>query len=181
MDFDAVATAIGTGVLGKAATVAGFVPGIGKPLAVALKSFEAGTRYLSGDWSAAQAVASALSELIGARYGKAITGSGSIAEQAFRSAGFEVTKHLSIELGRILSDATLSPEQRANALRGAVAGALIKGLQGAVSKALSGGLKLGVSDEQRAAVYEQFKAVAEKLGLAPALVDPVLKPLKAAR
>lgn len=167
----------GYNMLGRVASVAGFIPVIGKPLSITLTNLEGGMRYLSGDITASEAVAKGLSSIVGGTLGKKIVGTGSLVSQSIRSTLYSMTNSLTVDLARILSDRNLNGDQRSDAIRKAIGRAVLSSFQAGVSKAVSGGIAMN-DNETRAKVYEQFKSVGEKYGLEPYVMKPILDQLK---
>ncbi len=167
----------GYDLFGKMATVAGFIPVIGKPLALTLNTFEAGARYLSGDITAAEAVAKSVTGIVGGALGSKIAGAGSMVSQVMRSTVYSATSGLVVDLSRILSNPKLTGDQRSEAIRKAMAKMVIEAFQSGVSKAISGGIGMN-DDASKAKLYEQFWSLGEKFGLEPYVMKPILEPLK---
>jgi len=166
----------GYAVFGQMSTVAGFIPVIGKPLSITLNTFDAGMRYMSGDISAAEATAKALTGIVGGTLGSKIAGSGSLVSQAMRSTVASATFSLTKDLARILSDPKLSGEQRSEAIRLAVAKALLGAFQSGVSKAVTGGI--AQSESEKSEIYSKFYELGEKFGIDKYVMEPILEKLK---
>ena len=164
-------------VLGKSATVAGYVPVLGKPIAVTLRVFESGTRYLSGDLTASEAAANILVEGVSAGLGNKIKGAGSIVSRSMRSAIEAGTYSLTKDLARVLSDRKLTADQRVRKIKGAIARAVLKAFQAAVTQSINSGIDMG-DDATKAALYKKLFSLGVSFGLTPRVINPILAPLK---
>jgi hypothetical protein len=158
----------------RVATAAGFVPGIGKTLSFVLKGTEAGLRYLSGDWSAAEAVSKTLLAAVDAKLGDKLVGSGSMASQAVRAF---VSKALQGSVGDVvgvMTNRNIPPEKLGEAIKTAIASNVCKALVDALGKIAGGAIKIR-SRQEAVEVYKFILSAADKLGIQQVLYEPLKK------
>lgn len=159
-------------LLDRASSAAGFIPAIGKPLSVALTATGAGLRYASGDWSASEAVVKTLVAAVGARFGEAIAGEGSLAARALRTFVHKALAGLAGDLTGILTNRELDATQRVDAIKAAISKCLGEAFIEAIEQITSGAIKINAAEEGREA-YLLLHEAAVKLGINQALAGPL--------
>jgi hypothetical protein len=159
-------------LLDRAASAAGFIPGIGKPLSVALTATEATLRYASGDWTASEAVVKTLVSVVSAKFGEQIAGEGSLAAQSLRTFAFKAIAGATGELTGILTNRELTAEQRTEAVKAAIAKCIAEAFVEAITRITGGAIKLRSAEEGREA-YVFLHEAAVKLGVVQLVYGPL--------